>query len=85
MNNGIDTFNSPSRRRSATPVGRTKLLVNSADPTSDVAPGVMVLLSDGEYFTVGRLTSEGAGGGGRRHPGAHDRLRHRGAAPSSTR
>ncbi len=39
----------------------TRLLVNSADPQddTDVAPGVMVLLSDGET-TVGRLTSEGA-------------------------
>ena len=43
----------------------TKLLVNSADPESDPesdterAPGVLVLLSDGET-TVGRLTSEGA-------------------------
>ncbi|WP_394936577.1 VWA domain-containing protein [uncultured Ilumatobacter sp.] len=46
----------------------TRLLVNSADDASgdeaadqndDVAPGVIVLLSDGET-TVGRLTSEGA-------------------------
>lgn len=37
----------------------SRLLVNSADPNSDVAPGVMVLLSDGET-TVGRLTSDGA-------------------------
>ena len=39
----------------------TSLLVNSADPNADPdqAPGVMVLLSDGET-TVGRLTSEGA-------------------------
>lgn len=39
----------------------TKLLVNAADPNddSDLPPGVMVLLSDGET-TVGRLTSEGA-------------------------
>lgn len=37
----------------------TRLLENSADPDSDVAPGVMVLLSDGET-TVGRLTSDGA-------------------------
>jgi Ca-activated chloride channel family protein len=44
----------------------TRLLVNAADdgsdnPTADdrVAPGVIVLLSDGET-TVGRLTSEGA-------------------------
>ena len=39
----------------------TKLLVNAADPDddSDLPPGVMVLLSDGET-TVGRLTSEGA-------------------------
>lgn len=39
----------------------TKLLVNAADPdaAADLAPGVMVLLSDGET-TVGRLTSEGA-------------------------
>ncbi len=37
----------------------SRLLVNSADPDSDVAPGVMVLLSDGET-TVGRLTSDGA-------------------------
>lgn len=38
----------------------TKLLVNAADPDddSDLPPGVMVLLSDGET-TVGRLTSEG--------------------------
>ena len=35
--------------------GTTTLL----DPNSDVAPGAMVLLSDGET-TVGRLTSEGA-------------------------
>jgi len=39
----------------------TRLLVNSADPNADPdqAPGVMVLLSDGET-TVGRLTSDGA-------------------------
>ncbi len=39
----------------------TKLLVNSADPNddSDLPPGVMVLLSDGET-TVGSLTSDGA-------------------------
>jgi Ca-activated chloride channel family protein len=39
----------------------TKLLVNAADPDddSDLPPGVMVLLSDGET-TVGRLTAEGA-------------------------
>jgi len=39
----------------------TKLLVNSADPNAnpDQAPGVIVLLSDGET-TVGRPTSEGA-------------------------
>lgn len=39
----------------------TNLLVNSADPNGDpdLAPGVIVLLSDGET-TVGRLTSEGA-------------------------
>jgi Ca-activated chloride channel homolog len=35
--------------------------VNAADPNApdDIAPGVMVLLSDGET-TVGRLTSQGA-------------------------
>ncbi len=39
----------------------TRLLVNSADPNADpeTAPGVMVLLSDGET-TVGRPTEEGA-------------------------
>ncbi len=39
----------------------TRLLVNAADPDdeSDLPPGVMVLLSDGET-TVGRLTSDGA-------------------------
>jgi Ca-activated chloride channel family protein len=39
----------------------SRLLVNSADPNADPdqAPGVMVLLSDGET-TVGRLTSDGA-------------------------
>jgi Ca-activated chloride channel family protein len=39
----------------------TRLLVNSADPNADpeTAPGVMVLLSDGET-TVGRPTDEGA-------------------------
>jgi Ca-activated chloride channel family protein len=39
----------------------TSLLVNAADPNddSDLPPGVMVLLSDGET-TVGRLTSDGA-------------------------
>jgi Ca-activated chloride channel family protein len=39
----------------------TRLLVNSADPNADpdTAPGVMVLLSDGET-TVGRPTVEGA-------------------------
>ena len=39
----------------------TKLLVNSADPNDDseLPPGVMVLLSDGET-TVGRLTSDGS-------------------------
>lgn len=39
----------------------TRLLVNTADPNADPeqAPGVMVLLSDGET-TVGRLTSDGA-------------------------
>jgi Ca-activated chloride channel family protein len=39
----------------------TKLLVNASDPNddSDLPPGVMVLLSDGET-TVGRLTSDGA-------------------------
>ena len=39
----------------------TRLLVNSADPNADpeTAPGVMVLLSDGET-TVGRPTAEGA-------------------------
>lgn len=39
----------------------TRLLVNSADPEAPEgqAPGVMVLLTDGET-TVGRLTSEGA-------------------------
>ena len=39
----------------------TKLLVNAADPDDDseLPPGVMVLLSDGET-TVGRLTSDGA-------------------------
>ncbi len=39
----------------------TRLLVNSADPDAPEgqAPGVMVLLTDGET-TVGRLTSEGA-------------------------
>jgi Ca-activated chloride channel family protein len=39
----------------------TRLLVNSADPEADPdqAPGVMVLLSDGET-TVGRPTEEGA-------------------------
>lgn len=39
----------------------TRLLVNSADPDgdADLAPGVIVLLSDGET-TVGRLTSDGA-------------------------
>ena len=39
----------------------TRLLVNSADPDADPdqAPGVMVLLSDGET-TVGRPTQEGA-------------------------
>jgi Ca-activated chloride channel family protein len=39
----------------------TRLLVNSADPDADPdqAPGVIVLLSDGET-TVGRLTAEGA-------------------------
>jgi Ca-activated chloride channel family protein len=39
----------------------TRLLVNSADPNGDpdLAPGVIVLLSDGET-TVGRLTSDGA-------------------------
>ncbi len=39
----------------------TRLLVNSADPAADPekAPGVMVLLSDGET-TVGRPTAEGA-------------------------
>ncbi|MBV1893749.1 MAG: VWA domain-containing protein [Ilumatobacteraceae bacterium] len=38
----------------------TNLLTNSdEDNTDDIAPGVMVLLSDGET-TVGRLTSDGA-------------------------
>jgi Ca-activated chloride channel family protein len=39
----------------------TKLLVNAADPDddSDLPPGVMVLLSDGET-TVGRPTADGA-------------------------
>lgn len=39
----------------------TKLLVNARDPNddSDLPPGVLVLLSDGET-TVGRLTSQGA-------------------------
>jgi Ca-activated chloride channel family protein len=39
----------------------TKLLVNAADPNddSDLPPGVMVLLSDGET-TVGRLTADGS-------------------------
>ncbi|MBG7604738.1 MAG: VWA domain-containing protein [Actinobacteria bacterium] len=39
----------------------TRLLVNSADQDADpdIAPGVIVLLSDGET-TVGRLTSDGA-------------------------
>jgi len=39
----------------------SRLLVNSADPDgdADLAPGVIVLLSDGET-TVGRLTSDGA-------------------------
>ncbi|MGB0113182.1 MAG: VWA domain-containing protein [Ilumatobacteraceae bacterium] len=39
----------------------SRLLVNSADPDADPdkAPGVMVLLSDGET-TVGQLTSDGA-------------------------
>jgi Ca-activated chloride channel homolog len=39
----------------------SRLLVNAADPNApdDIAPGVMVLLSDGET-TVGRLTSQGA-------------------------
>ena len=60
MNNGIDNL----ELAESTAIGDalsagTKLLVNSADPNSDVAPGVMVLLSDGET-TVGRLTSEGA-------------------------
>ena len=41
--------------------GGTRLLVDSADPNGDpdLAPGVIVLLSDGET-TVGMLTSDGA-------------------------
>jgi len=41
--------------------GGTQLLVDSADPNGDpdLAPGVIVLLSDGET-TVGMLTSDGA-------------------------
>jgi len=60
MENGIDNL----ELAESTAIGDalaagTRLLVNSADPESDVAPGVMVLLSDGET-TVGRLTSDGA-------------------------
>jgi Ca-activated chloride channel family protein len=61
MENGIDNL----ELAESTAIGDalaagTRLLVNSADPdNSDVAPGVMVLLSDGET-TVGRLTSDGA-------------------------
>jgi Ca-activated chloride channel homolog len=60
MENGIDNL----ELAESTAIGDalaagTRLLVNSSDPESDVAPGVMVLLSDGET-TVGRLTSEGA-------------------------
>lgn len=61
MENGIDNL----ELAESTAIGDalaagTRLLVNSADPENpDVAPGVMVLLSDGET-TVGRLTSDGA-------------------------
>jgi len=61
MENGIDNL----ELAESTAIGDalaagTRLLVNSADPENpDVAPGVIVLLSDGET-TVGRLTSEGA-------------------------
>jgi len=60
MENGIDNL----ELAESTAIGDalsagTRLLVNSADPDSEVSPGVMVLLSDGET-TVGRLTSDGA-------------------------
>ncbi len=62
MNRGIDNL----ELAESTAIGDalaagSRLLVNSADPDADPdqAPGVMVVLSDGET-TVGRLTSEGA-------------------------
>lgn len=62
IQNGIDRL----ELAEATAIGDalaagTTLLVNSADPNGDpdLAPGVIVLLSDGET-TVGRLTSDGA-------------------------
>ena len=79
------TSSSPRPRRSATPCRRHRPARPAAgetptgDATSDeeqVAPGAIVLLSDGET-TVGRPTEEGAAeaADGRR-PGVHDRLRH---------
>ena len=79
----------PSRRPSATPwppaptcsrsSPRTPTRSNDEGATADddeLAPGAMVLLTDGET-TVGRPTEVGgAGGRRRRRPGVHDRLRH---------
>ena len=83
------TSSSPSRRRSATRCRRAPrcwccLAGDSGPPTTDATgaptgppPGAIVLLTDGET-TVGRPTDgRRPGGGRRRHPGVHDRLRHR--------
>ena len=54
-------------------------------PTTELPPGAIVLLSDGE--TTRRAADRGRrpGGGRRRHPGLHDRLRHARRARSPTR
>jgi Ca-activated chloride channel family protein len=62
MDRGIDNLElAESTAIGEALAGATRLLVNSADPDADPdqAPGVIVLLSDGET-TVGRPTEEGA-------------------------
>ncbi len=62
INRGIDNLQlAESTAIGDALAGGTRLLVNSADPNADPnqAPGVIVLLSDGET-TVGRPTTDGA-------------------------